>query len=184
MDSGQMRKKLTAEQVQAALDTLYGAVEKQLPTDRPIAVIGIRTRGEILATRLVDRMSREHPELSISHGVLDITFYRDDLSRRRGAPLVRATEIDFDIDDTWMLLVDDVLATGRSVRAALGAIHDFGRPQVVRLAVLIDRGGRELPIAADFIGKKLTAEPDTRIQVKLREHDDQEGVFLVERDSE
>ena len=184
MDSGLMRKKLTAEQVQTALDTLYGAVEKQLPSDRPIAVIGIRTRGEILAARLVERMGREHPELSINHGVLDITFYRDDLSRRRGAPLVRATEIDFDIDDTWMLLVDDVLATGRSIRAALGAIHDFGRPQVVRLAVLIDRGGRELPIAADFIGKKLTAGPDTRIQVRLREHDDKEGVFLVECASE
>jgi pyrimidine operon attenuation protein / uracil phosphoribosyltransferase len=182
MDSEQMKKKLSAEQVQVAIDTLYKAIEKQLPSDRPIAIIGIRTRGEILATRLVERMTSDHPELSINHGVLDITFYRDDLSRQRGAPMVRATEIDFDIDDTWMLLVDDVLATGRSIRAALGAIHDFGRPQVVRLGVLIDRGGRELPISADFIGKKLTAKPDTRIQVRLREHDDKEGVFLVKRD--
>ncbi len=177
-----MRKKLTAEQVQAAIDTLYAAIEKQLPVDRPITVIGIRTRGEILATRLVERLTQDYRELEIRHGVLDITFYRDDLSRKRRAPLVRATEIDFDIDDTWMLLIDDVLATGRSIRAALGAIHDFGRPQVVRLGVLIDRGGRELPISADFIGKKLTAAPDTRIQVRLREHDDQEGVFLVKRD--
>jgi pyrimidine operon attenuation protein / uracil phosphoribosyltransferase len=178
-----MRKKLTAEQVHTAIDSLYEAVEKQLPTDRPIAVIGIRTRGEILAGRLVERFRHDRPELEINHGVLDITFYRDDLSRRRGAPLVRATEIDFDIDDTWMLLVDDVLATGRSIRAALGAIHDFGRPEVVRLAVLIDRGGRELPISADFIGKKLTAGPDTRIQVRLKEHDDKEGVFLVDRET-
>jgi len=177
-----MRKKLTSEQFQAAIDTLYKAIEKQLPSDRPVAVIGIRTRGEILASRLVERMERDHPELEIRHGVLDITFYRDDLSRQRGVPLVRATEIDFDIDDTWMLLVDDVLATGRSIRAALGAVHDFGRPQVIRLGVLIDRGGRELPISADFIGKKLTAPPDTRIQVRLREHDDKEGVFLVKRD--
>jgi len=177
-----MRKKLTSEQFQAAIDTLYKAIEKQLPCDRPVAVIGIRTRGEILASRLVERMERDHPELEIRHGVLDITFYRDDLSRQRGVPLVRATEIDFDIDDTWMLLVDDVLATGRSIRAALGAVHDFGRPQVIRLGVLIDRGGRELPISADFIGKKLTAPPDTRIQVRLREHDDKEGVFLVKRD--
>ena len=177
-----MRKKLSAEQVQTAIDTLYKAIEKQLPSDRPVAVIGIRTRGEILAARLVERMTKDHPELSIHRGVLDITFYRDDLSRQRGVPLVRATEIDFDIEDTWMLLVDDVLATGRSIRAALGAIHDFGRPQVIRLGVLIDRGGRELPISADFIGKKLTASPDTRIQVRLREHDDKEGVFLVKRD--
>jgi len=174
-----MRKKLSAAQVQAALERLYQAVEKQLPRDRRIAVIGIRTRGETLASRLVERIRREHPDLDIARGVLDVTFYRDDLSRRRGVPLVRATEIDFDIDDTWMLLIDDVMETGRSVRAALGAIHDFGRPKVVRLAVLIDRGGRELPIAADFVGRKLSAGPDTRIQVRLKENDGQEGVFLI-----
>jgi len=177
-----MRKKLSAAQVQAALERLYQAVEKQLPRDRRIAVIGIRTRGETLASRLVERICSEHPDLDIAHGVLDVTFYRDDLSRRRGVPLVRATEIDFDIDDTWMLLVDDVMETGRSVRAALGAIHDFGRPKVVRLAVLIDRGGRELPISADFIGRKLSAGPNTRIQVRLKENDGQEGVFLITSD--
>ena len=177
-DSWLMRRKLTAEQVQVALDRLYRAIEKQLPSDCRVAVIGIRTRGETLADRLVKRLRRVHQQLDIAHGVLDITFYRDDLSRLRGAPLVRATEIDFDIDDMWVLLVDDVLATGRSVRAALGALHDFGRPKVIRLAVLIDRGGRELPIAADFVGQKLSAAPGTRIQVKFRENDGQEGVFL------
>jgi pyrimidine operon attenuation protein/uracil phosphoribosyltransferase len=113
------------------------------------------------------------------HGVLDITFYRDDLSRLRGAPMVRATEIDFDLDDAWVLLVDDVLQTGRSVRAALDALHDFGRPKAIRLAVLIDRGGRDLPIAADFIGQKLTAPADSRIQVKLKENDGEEGVYII-----
>ncbi|MCD6304167.1 MAG: bifunctional pyr operon transcriptional regulator/uracil phosphoribosyltransferase PyrR, partial [Planctomycetes bacterium] len=115
------------------------------------------------------------------HGVLDITFYRDDLSRRRGAPLVRATEIDFDLDDTFVVLIDDVLQTGRSVRAALDALHDFGRPRVVRLAVLIDRGQRELPIAADIVGRAVSAPPDKRVQVRLKENDAEEGVFIVNR---
>jgi len=119
--------------------------------------------------------------LSVDHGVLDITFYRDDLSRLRGAPLVRATEIDFDLDDAWVLLIDDVLQTGRSIRAALDALHDFGRPKAIRLAVLIDRGGRELPIAADFVGHRLLAEPDQRVQVKLKENDGEEGVYIVRK---
>ncbi len=140
-----MKQVLTGEQVEQAIERLCKAVIAELPDDSPIAVIGIRTRGETLAQRIVDRIEALKTKNNVHHGVLDITFYRDDLSRRRGAPLVRATEIDFDLDDTWVLLVDDVLQTGRSIRAALDAIHDFGRPKVIRLAVLIDRGGRELP---------------------------------------
>ena len=119
--------------------------------------------------------------MRVDFGILDITFYRDDLSRRRGVPLVRATEIDFDLDDTWALLVDDVLQTGRSIRAALDALHDFGRPKCVRLGVLIDRGGRELPICADYVGKKVTAPDGQRIQVKLRENDGQEGAYVFKK---
>ena len=141
-------------------------------------MVGIRTRGETIAARLAERLRREK-DLKVSRGVLDITFYRDDLSRRRGAPLVRATEIDFDLDDTWVLLVDDVLQTGRSVRAALDALHDFGRPRVIRLAVLIDRGGRELPIAADFVGQRVKAPDGCRVQVRLKEDDGEEGVFII-----
>ena len=174
-----MTKKLNADQTKHALDQLYGAILANLPSDPRIAVVGIRTRGETLARRLVERLKAERASLAVEFGVLDITFYRDDLSRRRGAPLVRATEIDFDIDDTWLLLVDDVLQTGRSVRAALDALHDFGRPRAVRLAVLVDRGGRELPISADFIGRQLKAPPGSRVQVKLKENDGEEGVFIV-----
>lgn len=177
-----MKRKLTARQLQTALDHLYKAVVDPLSEGAKIAIIGIRTRGETLASRLVERMRLERPDLRVERGVLDITFYRDDLSRRRGAPLVRATEIDFDLDEAWVLLVDDVLQTGRSVRAALDALHDFGRPKVVRLAVLIDRGGRELPITADFVGRKLSAPPGARIQVRLKENDEQEGVFIIEKD--
>jgi len=174
-----MKKLLTAEQVTRAVDRLYKAVIAELPRRKRIAVIGIRTRGETLARRIVDRLARRMPKLAVNHGILDITFYRDDLSRRRGAPLVRATEIDFDIDDTWLLLVDDVLQTGRSIRAAMDALHDFGRPSVIRLAVLVDRGGRELPIAADFVGRKVKAPAGARVQVKLRENDGEEGVFII-----
>jgi len=174
-----MEQLLSERQVGQALRTLRKAVAARVAGKRGVAVIGIRTRGETLAQRLVAALREDHPDQPILHGVLDITFYRDDLSRRRGAPLVRATEIDFDLDDTWVLLVDDVIETGRSVRAALDAVHDFGRPRVVRLAVLIDRGGRELPIAADFVGRTVQAPADRRVQLRLRENDGQEGVFLV-----
>ena len=173
-----MKKLLSAKQVEQALDRLYKAICSQLPKDASVAVVGIRTRGQTLAQRIADRLWNDKG-LQAERGVLDITFYRDDLSRRRGAPMVRATEIDFDLDDCWVLLVDDVLNTGRSARAALDALADFGRPKIIRLAVLIDRGGRELPIAADFVGQKVLIDPSQRIQVKLKENDGEEGVFLI-----
>ncbi len=174
-----MKRILTAKQVTSAMGTLYRSVVAQLPDDSTLAVIGIRTRGKTLADRIVRRLREDHPALHIEFGVLDITFYRDDLSRRRGVPLVRATEIDFNLDDTWTLLVDDVMETGRSIRAALDALHDFGRPKVIRLAVLIDRGGREVPISADFVGKTIKAPQGKRIQVRLKEKDGEEGVFII-----
>ncbi len=177
-----MKKLLTAKQIEDALDRLYESVVRALPNDAPIAIVGIRTRGETLSGRLVQRLRTDLKGRVINHGVLDITFYRDDLAGRQGAPLVRATEIDFNLDNAWVLLVDDVLYTGRSVRAALDALHDFGRPQAVRLAVLIDRGGRELPIAADFVGRRVNVPPGKRVQVLLKENDDEEGVTLIESD--
>ena len=173
-----MKRLLSAQQVANALDRLYQQIKSGLPTDEPIAVIGIRTRGEILAQRIVKRL-QEETGLRVEHGVLDITFYRDDLSLRKGMPLVRATEIDFDLDGKVVLLVDDVLQTGRSIRAALNALADFGRPKAIRLAVLIDRGGRELPVAPDVLGKAARAPANTRIQLHLAEHDGDEGAFLI-----
>ena len=167
-----MQRLLTAQQVARALNRLYRLIRSELPADAPLAVIGIRTRGEILAQRFVERLRSERSG-SVDHGVLDITFYRDDLSLRKGMPLVRATEIDFELDDKVVLLVDDVLQTGRSIRAALDAIADFGRPRVIRLAVLIDR------IAADFVGKAVAAPDKARVQVRLAEHDGEDGVFLI-----
>ncbi len=176
-----MKRLLTAEQIEKALEKLYKSVIADLPRKDRVAIVGIRTRGETIARRLVERLAKEHPKMNVDFGILDITFYRDDLSRRRGVPLVRATEIDFDLDDAWALLVDDVLETGRSIRAALDALHDFGRPKCVRLAVLIDRGGRQLPITADYVGKKIVAPDNQRIQVKLRENDGQEGAYIFKK---
>ena len=175
-----MKQIMNAKQIDTALDRLYQAVKAALPPRTRVAVVGIRTRGETIADRLIARL-RSESKRKIDRGVLDITFYRDDLSRQRGVPLVRATEIDFDLDDTWVLLVDDVLHTGRSVRAALDALHDFGRPKVIRLATLIDRGGRELPIASDFVGERVLVEDNQRVQVKLKENDGKEGVYIVKR---
>ena len=176
-----MKTYLTEAEVAQALERLYAAVLDQAPAQGPIAVVGIRARGEVLARRLVERLAVDRPGQAVQFGVLDITFYRDDLGRRHGAPLVRATEIPFSLDDAWVLLVDDVLHTGRSVRAALDALRDFGRPRVVRLAVLLDRGGRELPIAADIAGLYEPVPNDSRIHVKLKESDGEEGVFIIKQ---
>ena len=173
-----MKRLLTAPQFVRAIDRLYRAVESDLAPEKALAIVGIRTRGEVLARRMLERLRQARPA-AVDYGVLDITFYRDDLSLRKGVPLVRATEIDFELDGKVVLLVDDVLATGRSVRAALDALTDFGRPKAIRLAVLIDRGGRELPIAADYVGAAVKAPANSRVQVRLKEHDGQDGVFLV-----
>jgi pyrimidine operon attenuation protein/uracil phosphoribosyltransferase len=137
----------------------------------PLNIVGIRTRGETLAERIATRL-RDRGYASIGRGVLDITLYRDDLSEIGPRPMVRPTHLDVDIDSQALLLVDDVLFTGRSVRAAMDALSDFGRPGVIRLAVLVDRGGRELPIQPDFVGLKLSDVPrDHHVQVRLRETD-------------
>jgi len=147
----------------------------------PLNIIGIRTRGEILAERLAQGLaSRGFGQ--IGRGVLDITLYRDDLSEIGPKPVVRPTEINIDIDAVPLLLVDDVLFTGRSIRAALDALSDFGRPATVRLAVLVDRGGRELPIQADFVGLTLQDIPrDYRVNVRLSETDGRDEILVEPR---
>jgi pyrimidine operon attenuation protein/uracil phosphoribosyltransferase len=174
-----MQELLNDKQVARAVSRLYQQVSKSLPREVKLAVVGMRSRGDLLADRLAERLKADRPGQSIERGVLDITFYRDDLSRRKGMPLVRATQINFDLDDRLVLLVDDVLATGRSIRAALGALADFGRPSAIRLAVLIDRGGRELPIAPDFVGDKLDVPAQDVVQVCLLEADGKDAVLLL-----
>lgn len=143
-----------------------------------LALIGIRSRGAVLAERLA-RELRSIDGQPVPVGALDITLYRDDLSRTPN-PVVHATEIPFDVADRCLVLVDDVLFTGRTVRAALNAIADLGRPTAIQLAVLIDRGHRELPIRADYVGKNVPTSARERIEVRLQEHDEREEVVLEE----
>ena len=144
-----------------------------------LALVGIRTRGVPLARRLADNL-RGIVDREIPLGMLDITLYRDDLMRHTVGPqpLLRHTEIPFSIDDRRILLVDDVLYTGRTIRAALDALVDFGRPQAIQLIVLVDRGHRELPIKADYVGKNLPTAVRESVQVHLAETDGADQVLI------
>ena len=176
-----MRNQYDEADVARMLGHLADAVAQQFSPDAPLNVVGIRTRGETIAERLAE-MLRARGFAQIGRGVLDITLYRDDLSEIGPRPLVRPTQITFDIDRAPLLLVDDVLFTGRSVRAALDALSDFGRPSVIRLAVLVDRGGRELPIQPDFVGVTLSDVPkDHRVNVRFGEVDGKDEVTVEPR---
>ncbi len=146
-----------------------------------LAIIGLRTRGEFVAQRLRDRIAAID-NTSIPLGVLDITLYRDDVRQHLRQPVLRATEISFDITDRDIILVDDVLFTGRTIRSALDALTDLGRPSTIQLAVLVDRGHRELPIRADFTGKTIVTTRGQEVRVKLREVDGDDGIDLVSVD--
>ena len=143
-----------------------------------LAIVGVRTGGAHLAARLADELARvrgRRPDV----GLLDITLYRDDVLAGGAMPLLRGTEIDFALEGRPVVLVDDVLYTGRTVRAALDALLDLGRPSLVRLAVLVDRGLRELPIAADFVGRSLETTRSERVAVQLREEGYAEDAVLL-----
>ena len=152
-------------------------VEKNKGVDG-LVIVGIRTRGVFLANRLAQEIFKiEKKEIPV--GTLDITLYRDDLSLIARQPLVLKTEIPFDVSQKKIVLADDVLYTGRTVRAAMDAIVDLGRPQVIQLAVLIDRGHRELPIRADYIGKNLPTSRKEIVKVKLEEVDGENKVVIL-----
>ena len=144
-----------------------------------LALVGVRTRGVHIARRLA-QLLREITAQDVPTGALDITLYRDDLMRHAVGPqpVIRRTEIPFSIDDRKILLVDDVLYTGRTTRAALDALIDFGRPKAIQLIVLVDRGHRELPIKADYVGKNLPTNPEESVQVRLQESDGTDEVVL------
>jgi len=145
-----------------------------------LCLIGIRNRGAYLARRLADCIAGIEGE-NIPVGILDITLYRDDLTLIAAQPVVHKTEIDFDITDKNIVLVDDVLYTGRTVRAALDALIDFGRPKSIQLAVLIDRGHRELPIRADYVGKNIPTALNETVEVRLDEVDGVDEVIIIEK---
>jgi len=155
----------------------YEIVERDRDLSR-LAVVGVRTCGEFIAERIRARI-QEIEKCEIPYGVIDITLYRDDLSNAGAQPLLRGTDLPFSISGSRIVLVDDVLYTGRTVRAALDAITDFGRPACVELACLCDRGHRELPIRADYIGKNLPTAKNEFVRVRLREQGFEDGVYIV-----
>ena len=162
----------------ALMRIAHEIVEKNKGTGE-LAIIGIRNRGAYLAERVaayIEKIER----VKVPVGILDITLYRDDLTTVSEQPVVHKTEIDFDISDKKIILADDVLYTGRTVRSALDALIDFGRPRYIRLAVLIDRGHRELPIRADFIGKNVPTSLRETVQVRIKEVDGKDEVLILE----
>ncbi len=143
-----------------------------------IVILGIHNRGVPIANRIKQNIFSV-TNIDVPNGSLDITFHRDDYRERLLIPEIRSTDIPFSLDDKVVILIDDVLFSGRTIRAALDEINSFGRPSIVRLAVLIDRGHRELPIRADFVGKNIPTNSGEHVQVYLNETDDEEGVFII-----
>lgn len=147
----------------------------------PIGLVGIRTAGVFIASRLAEYV-REYGRLPVETGTLDITLYRDDVAMKLGKAIVRSTEINFSVEGAYIILVDDVLFTGRTVRSAMDAIIDLGRPRVIQLAVLIDRGHRELPIKADYVGKNVPTADDDQIKVVMKESgSEKDAVYLIKK---
>jgi len=157
-------------------------IEQNKGVDK-IYLVGIRSRGVPMAQRLAAYL-KEIEGVNVPVGVLDITLYRDDLSTISNQPVIKGSKIDFDIEGTTIVLIDDVLYTGRTVRAAIDAILDFGRPAHIQLAVLIDRGHRELPIKADYVGKNVPTSIDEIIKVSYQEIDGEDSVKIVVLDEE
>ena len=174
MDADDLRRTLDrmARQIVELVDPEVEAADQ-------FALVGMQTRGVYLAQRLRERIQNVEG-LDIPVGTLDATMYRDDVRLRAQQPVVRATRIPFDISGRHLVLVDDVVYTGRTVRAALDALMDMGRPASVHFLVIVDRGHRELPIAADIVGRKVPTLPGEMVRVRLQEVDDREGVWLVE----
>ncbi len=146
---------------------------------KDLVLIGMRTRGEFIARRIQEKIN-SIDKGSIPFGILDVTLYRDDFRTRLKQPDVSVSNITFDINEKNVVLVDDVLYTGRTVRSALNALMDFGRPSTIQLCILVDRGHRELPIRADYVGKNVPTSNDEEIKVKMNEIDGEDAIYLVE----
>ena len=170
LDGGEIRRAVTR--------IAHEILERNKGASR-LVLAGIAARGDDLARRLAEEIERIEG-VRVRVGIIDITFYRDDIGMRAEAPEVHETRIDFDITGTTVVLVDDVLFTGRTVRSAMDALVDFGRPQAIQLAVLVDRGHRELPIRADYVGKNVPTRRDEEVRVRLMETDGEDAVVVGE----
>lgn len=157
----------------------YEILEKN-PNHEDLVIIGIQRRGVYLAERIVKKI-KQNEGIDVPYGIMDITLYRDDLTAASPAPIVGETRIDFDVNNKTVVLVDDVLYTGRTVRCALSEIMDFGRPKRIELCVLVDRGHRELPIKADFVGKNIPTAAEEIVDVNVKEIDGKDNVVLLKK---
>jgi len=178
MGSASRIRVLDAASIDRSLTRIAHEILERNKGGTGIGLVGVQTRGVPLARRLAERLGAIEGKAP-AVGVLDINLYRDDLSRIADHPILRRTEIPFDLEDAVVILVDDVLFTGRTVRAALDALMDLGRPRQIQLAVLVDRGHRELPVRADFVGKNLPTAPTERVDVRLHETDGEDEVVIV-----
>ena len=178
MSANGTRQVMDAQSIQRALMRIAHEVVERNRDAQGLALVGIRSRGVHLAQRLRRALQEIEGGPLIPVGVVDITLYRDDLDRGLQTPRVQGTDIAFPVDGRRILLVDDVLFTGRTTRAAMDALVDFGRPQSIQLAVLVDRGHRELPIRADYVGKNLPTSRGERVSVRLAEADGVDEVVI------
>jgi pyrimidine operon attenuation protein / uracil phosphoribosyltransferase len=174
---------LDAEEIQRAVTRIAHEILERNMGALSLVLVGFAARGDDVARRLAAEILRIE-KATVPVGALDITFYRDDIGLRAEAPEVHQTDIDFDITGATVVLVDDVLYTGRTIRAAMDALVDFGRPQAIQLAVLVDRGHRELPIRADFVGKNVPTRKDEEVAVHLREVDGEDAVVVGAKERE
>jgi pyrimidine operon attenuation protein/uracil phosphoribosyltransferase len=171
---------MSATEIDRTLQRVAHEIVERSGGTSNLALIGVRRRGVPLASRIAKAM-REIDRVEVPVGTLDITLYRDDLSKVAAHPVIQSSDINFSVDDKDLILVDDVLYTGRTARAAMNALFDLGRPRSLRLCVLIDRGHREMPIEASFVGRMVQTSDSEIIEVKLREIDQDERVILVDR---
>jgi pyrimidine operon attenuation protein/uracil phosphoribosyltransferase len=176
-----MKTILTKEEIERALSRIAHEIIEVNKGTEDICLIGIQRGGVHLARRIAEKIEQVE-KVKIPVGSLDISFYRDDLSIRKEHPVVRKTEIPFDITEKKIILIDDVLFTGRSIRAALDALMDMGRPAEIQLAVLIDRGHRELPICAQYIGRMVPTSRDENVEVNLREEGLEDRVVIIKKE--
>lgn len=167
---------LDAEALENCIQRMAFEILEKYPED-PVAFVGIYTRGVVFADRIHEIVSEKNP--NVRRGTLDITLYRDDLDNLGTIPSVQSSDIPFDVEESKIVLLDDVLFTGRTCRAAIDVLMDYGRPERIELGVLVDRGHRELPICPDYVGRELDTTLEDYVNVRFEETDDRDGVFQV-----